>query len=141
MRVPSAARRAWVIVLAAAAVVGCGASEREQVQAKVEQFVKAAASKDYKTICDQVLAPSLLERLAAGGIPCEQAMQVGFGRVHNPTLSIGRIIVAGSTASAITLSGARGQEASLQAIELVRTGAGWRISSLGSPVGGSSKGR
>jgi len=131
-------RQAWVLiaVVAGGGLAGCGASERAQVQAKVEQFVRAAAGRDYKTICDQVLAPSLLARLAAGGIPCTEAMQVGLGRVRSPTLSIGRITVSGATASAITLTGARGQEASLQAIELVKTGSGWRITSLGSPVVG-----
>jgi hypothetical protein len=113
---------------------GCGTSARGEVQAKVEQFVKAAAGRDYKTICDQVLAPALLQHLAAGGIGCEQAMQLAFGAVQSPALSIGRITVAGSRASAVTLSTAKGQQASLDAVELIKTGSGWRISSLGSPV-------
>jgi len=104
------------------------------VQSKVEQFAKAAAARDYKTICDQVLAPALLARLAAAGIPCPQAIQLGLRRVKNPTLSIGRVTVSGNNASVITLTSARGQLASLQSIQLVKTGAGWRISSLGSPV-------
>ncbi len=126
--------RALVIVTTACALGGCGTSARDQVKAKVEQFVKAAASKDYKTICAQVLAPSLLARLAAGGVPCEQAMQIGLGGVQNPTLSIGRITVSDRSASALTLTTARGQQTSLEAIELVKTSAGWRISSLGSAV-------
>ena len=119
---------------AAAALTGCGTSERDDVQAKVQQFVHAAADRDYKTICGQVLAPSLLEHLAAGGVGCEQAMQIALGRVQSPTLSIGRVTISGSTASVITLTAARGQEASLDAIQLVKTGQGWRITSLGSPV-------
>jgi hypothetical protein len=123
-----------VILGAACALSGCGASERDDVQAKVEQFAKAAAGKDYKTICTQVLAASLLEHLAAGGVPCEQAMQLALSAVHSPTLSIGRVTISGSTASVITLTAAHGQEASLDAIDLVKTGQGWRITSLGSPV-------
>ena len=125
-------------LVAVGAVAGCGTSEREQVQAKVQQFVKAAASKDYKTICDQVLAPSLLERMTAAGINCQQAMQIALGGVQRPSLAIGRISVNGSSASAITLSNARGQLASLDAIQLIRTSAGWRVSGLGSPVAPSS---
>jgi hypothetical protein len=123
-----------VPILAACALAGCGTSERDQVQAKVQQFVTAASGRDYKTICEQVLAPSLLARLAAGGISCEQAMQIAFGSVQSPTLSIGRVTVSGQTASVITLTAARGQVASLDAIELVKTAQGWRVSALGSPV-------
>ncbi len=115
---------------------GCGGvSQQDQVRAKIAQFVSAAASRDYATICDQVLAPSLLTRLAAGGISCPQAMQIGFGGVSRPTLSIGKITVSGSRAAVITLSTAQGQPASLDTVELIKTGQGWRIASLGgSPV-------
>ena|SRR5437763_79708 len=126
--------RVSVLVAATCLIGGCGTSERQQVQSKVEQFAKAAASKDYKTICQQVLAPVLLDRLAAGGIRCEQAMRIALASVKAPSLSIGRITVKGSQASVITLTAAAGQQASLDAIELVKTGAGWRISSLGAPV-------
>ena len=115
-------------------LAGCGTSDRDDVQAKVQQFLHATAAKDAKTLCDQGLAPSLLERLATGGITCRQAMQIFVGNVQNPTLSIGRIDISGQTARAITLTSARGQEGSLDAIQLIKTDHGWRISSLGSPV-------
>jgi len=121
-------------VALACAPAGCGTSDRDQVRAKVEQFARAAAAKDYKTICEQVLAPSLLAHLSAGGIGCEQAMKIGLGPVHNPTVAIGKVTIHGSHASVLAISSAYGQEASLQAIELIKTGAGWRITSLGSPV-------
>jgi hypothetical protein len=134
-------------LLAGGLLGGCGASESAQVQAKVEQFVRAASIKDYATICNKVLAPPLLEHLSAGGISCEQAMAIALASVQQPSLSIGRIVVKGSRASVITLTMARGQQASLDAIELVKTAGGWRIASLGSPVvpgagagGGSGQG-
>ncbi len=46
---------------------GCGVSAHEQVQAKVQQFAHATASRDYTTLCHQVLAPALVERLTAAG--------------------------------------------------------------------------
>jgi hypothetical protein len=64
---------------------------------------------------------------------------IALSGVRNPTLSIGRITVNGQRASAITLTGATGQQASLDAIELVKTGQGWRVASLGSPLA-TSKG-
>jgi hypothetical protein len=123
-----------VIVATALALTACGTSDRDQVRDKVDQFVTAAAHKDYRTICRAVLAPTLLGKLAEAGITCEQAMQVALGGVQQPTLSIGKITVSGSSASVIVLSGAQGQQASLETIQLVRTGEGWRISALASPL-------
>jgi hypothetical protein len=121
-------------VAVAGALGGCGGpSQQDQVRSKVEQFVSAAAGRDYATICNQVLAPSLLIRLAVGGISCPQAMQIGFGGVTRPTLSIGKITVSGSHAAVIALSTAQGQQASIDTVELTKTGQGWRIASLGGP--------
>ncbi len=121
------------ICACALAVAGCGASAHDQVQAKVSQFLSAIASHDYKTLCTQVLAPTLLTRLAGGGIKCEDAMRISLQSVHDPILSVGRITVSGSTAQAITLSGARGQKGAFESINLTDTSDGWRISSLATP--------
>jgi hypothetical protein len=119
------------IVTVAVGFSGCGQSERDQVEAKVQQFEQAVLHKDYRTICDQVLAPALLDHLAAGGVTCDQAMQVGLHSVQNPTLSIAQITVRGANATAITLTGARGEPLAIDAIELIKTDSGWRIASLG----------
>jgi hypothetical protein len=123
-------------IAAAALAGGCGTSvsTRDQVRAKVEQFGASVANKDYKTLCTQVLAPSLVKHLSAAGLTCEQAMQVGLAGVQNPTLSIAKVTIHGHNASAVTLTGAKGQTASLSAIELVQTKDGWRVTSLGSVV-------
>jgi hypothetical protein len=124
-------------ILAPAATLvlaGCGQSAREQVHAKVEEFVAAVAHKDYKTLCDDVFAQVLLVDLREGGLKCTQAMQIALTRVHAPSLAIGRITVKGNTAKAVTLSTAKGQEAALTALELIRTSGGWRVTSLGSPL-------
>jgi hypothetical protein len=118
---------------AAAALAGCGASAHDQVQSKVSQFLTAISAHDYRTLCTQVLSPSLLARLKNGGISCEQAMRISLSGVHDPILSVGRITVNGSTAQAITLSGARGQRGAFESINLIDTGHGWRISSLAAP--------
>ncbi len=107
----------------------------------MHQFLNATARRDYQTLCGQVFAPSLLERLAAGGISCEQALQIALAGVRNPVLSVGRITIRGSNASAITLTGARGEEGSVDSIGLVKTASGWRVASLGSPVTGQPSGK
>ena len=123
-----------VAALATVALAGCGTSERDQVQAKVDQFIKATEHHDYVTLCQQVLAPSLLAHLTAYGIKCEQAMAIGLKSVTDTNLAIGSITITGNRASVTTIATANGQEASLTAIVLTDTGNGWRISSLGTPV-------
>jgi hypothetical protein len=116
------------MVLASAAVLaGCGASAKDEVREKVEQYVHAEATGDAKTLCEQVLAPSLLARLAGAGLKCEQAMQIHLKSVHDPFLSIGRVTVNGKNASVLALTGARCEQAGIYAINLVNTSGGWRI--------------
>jgi hypothetical protein len=129
-------RRGIAVLLAAAACAlgGCGASTSDQVKAKVQQFAQSVAAKDARTLCNAVLAPTLLEHFAEVGIPCVKAMQIFLRSVHSPTLAVGRVVVNGGKAEALTLSGARGQIGSLSAVELVDTQNGWRVSGLGSPL-------
>jgi hypothetical protein len=124
--------RFFRLLLAAAAVslAACGSNPRDQVKSKVLELGQAAASHDYRRICEDVLAPALILRLRAYGISCERAMRIAFSSVRNPAISIGAVTVKGSTASVITLSMAAGQRASLQTIALIKTARGWRISSL-----------
>jgi hypothetical protein len=123
-----------MIFLGVALAVGGCADERTQIKAKVQQLATASAHKDYTQLCRDVLAPSLVERLQTYSISCERAMQIALSNVRNPTLSVGRITVHGRLATAITLSVAHGQQASLEAVELIHTSHGWRISALGSPL-------
>jgi hypothetical protein len=134
MRPRRSAQLTAAAALAAVALAGCGTSERDQVQAKVDQFIKATSRHDYATLCTQVLAPSLLSHLTAYGIKCEQAMAIGLKNVTDPNLAIGSITITGSKASVTTITTAKGQEASLTAIVLTNTAKGWRVSSLGTPV-------
>jgi hypothetical protein len=122
------------LAIAACALGGCGTSTSDQVKAKVAQFAHAMATRDGRTLCDQVLAPSLLVRFASVGLPCIKAMQIFLRSVHDPTLAVGRVVITGGKAEAITLSGARGQLGSLSALELVNTSNGWRVSGLGSSL-------
>jgi len=126
--------RVLACACAACALAGCGTSESQQVQSKVEQFVRAVATRDSKTLCDQVFAPVLLNHFAAVGLPCGRAMQTFLRTVHDPTLAVGRVVIDGNKAEAITLSGARHQLGALDAVELVDTDNGWRVSGLGSPL-------
>lgn len=117
----------------ALALAGCGASPHQEVEAKVQQFAHATAARDYATLCDEVLAPSLVTHLTAAGLSCHQAMKLFVSSVANPTISVSRVSVDGDTASAVVLARASGQPSSREQIELVRTAHGWRLASLASP--------
>ncbi len=127
-------------LLAAGAVAGCGSSDADQVHAKVEQFVQAVGSHDAKTVCQQVLAPSLADRFVSEGLTCERGMQIFFKSVQHPTLSVGRITISRGTASALVLTGAHGQQLAVAQLYLVKTSAGWRISSESSEAPGKPAG-
>jgi hypothetical protein len=115
-------------------VGGCGASPADQVRTEVQQLAQAAAHHSYATICQQILDPSLVSRLVANGLPCIEAMRLAFSHVHDPVVSVGKVIVRGPRAWAYTLTSARGQRATLAVVELRNTAQGWRITSLASPL-------
>jgi hypothetical protein len=125
--------RGLVLLLASGALAGCGASSDQQVQAKLQQFARAVATHDAGTLCHQVLAPALVQRFSDAGLACEQAMQTYFQSVSDPTLSISKVKVNGSTASAVVLAGAHGQQSTLESVNLVSTSQGWRLASLATP--------
>ncbi|HEY5429873.1 MAG TPA: hypothetical protein VIK04_12205 [Solirubrobacteraceae bacterium] len=125
--------RALALIGIAYAVAGCGASAAEQVQAKLQQFAHAVAAKDAPTLCRQVLAPALVNRLEGAGITCNQAMETFLSSVTDPTMSVSKVHVKGSSASAVVLTDARGQPAAIESINLTSTTKGWRLTSLASP--------
>jgi hypothetical protein len=115
-------------------LAGCGSSPTQQVRAKVQQFAVAVAHRDAKTICTEIFSPSLVKRFASTGLGCRRGLDIFFAGLHHPTLAVGRVTVHGSKASAMTLSGASGQTASLRPVELVHTSGGWRIAAVGAPT-------
>src|SRR6201996_6180062 len=109
------------------ALTGCGASASDEVQAKLQQFAHAVATRDAATLCRQGLAPTLVDRLTAAGLTCDQAMRTFVSSVNDPTISVSKVRVKGSRASAVVLAGAKGQPASLESVALVNTKNGWRL--------------
>jgi hypothetical protein len=118
----------------AAGLAGCGGNESDLVKAKVREFARATAAHAYERICHDVLAPALLSDMAKGGIGCTQALSIGLRDVSSPRLAIGSVTISGNDATVLTISQARGQKTVLTSLKLVRTGGGWRISALGSPL-------
>jgi hypothetical protein len=124
----------WIVLIGVAyALAGCGASASDQVQAKLQQFAHAVASRDTDTLCSQVLAPDLVGHITAAGLSCQQAMHVFVSSVTDPSLSVSKVHVKGSSASAVVLARAKGQQASVESVQLTNTKHGWRLTSLASP--------
>ena len=125
--------RGLALLGAAGALAGCGASADQQVQAKLQQFAHAVADHDAGAICRQVLAPALVQRITAAGLDCQQAMQTYVQSVSDPTLSVSKVSVHGSTASAVVQAGAQAQQAAVESVQLINTKNGWRLESLAAP--------
>jgi hypothetical protein len=127
---------AVVVLAAVAGLAGCGKSEpsdEQQVRTTLTAFSRATADKDYQALCDRLLAPALIADLKKIGLPCEIALQQGLGDVRQPRLIVGDVTVKGKSAVAEVRTSAEGQAPSKDTVELVRTDAGWRISSLATP--------
>jgi hypothetical protein len=120
--------------LALLILAGCGEqgpTPEEQVRSTVSEFGRATAAKDYRALCDRILAPSLIEEVESIGLPCEAALRQGLGDVEDPRLTIGRIEIRDDEASAEIRTSAAGEEPSQDTLRLVNLDGVWKISSLG----------
>ena len=125
--------RGIALLCSAYVLAGCGASAHQQVEAKVQEFARATANRNYAALCSDVLAPALVAHLTAAGLSCEQAMRIFVSSVQNPSINVSKVTVHGSSASAVVLASATGQRAAIESIELIDTKHGWRLASLASP--------
>jgi hypothetical protein len=125
--------RGIALLCSAYVLAGCGATAHQQVEAKVQEFARATANRNYAALCNDVLAPALVAHLTAAGLSCEQAMRVFVSSVQNPSISVSKVTVHGSSASAVVLASATGQPGAIESIELIDTNHGWRLASLASP--------
>ena len=113
---------------------GCGADQSQLVEAKLQQYAHAVAGRDAATLCRQVLAPQLIAILQQQtGLSCRQAMTTYVDSVNQPTLSVSKVTVHGTRATAVVLAGARSQTAALGTIHLTRGSGGWRVAALTRP--------
>ena len=131
------ATRPLLPVLVTCALTACGGdrqSDEQQVRATLAEFERATAARDYRALCERVLAPQLIRSVTEVGLTCELALEKGFEGVEDPHLTIGTIAVDEDSATAEVRTSAAGQAPSQDTLELVRLGDGWRIASL---VGGS----
>jgi hypothetical protein len=128
-------RRRIALAVAAMAPVlaGCGSSgptDEQLVARTVTAFGRATAAKDYRSLCERILAPSLIEQLTQIGLPCEQALAKGLGSVRSPSLTLGAVTVEGDTATAEVRTRAADQAPSRDTLRLEKVRGAWRVASL-----------
>ena len=118
-------------LLVLAACGDAGPTPEEQVRATVGDFGRATAAKDYRKLCEDILAPQLVDKVTEVGLPCETALRQGLGRVKDPHLTIGRVQVDDDHASAEVRTSAAGEPPSKDTLKLVKVNGTWKIASLG----------
>lgn len=102
----------------------------KEVRETLDRYAAATRDKDYQTLCDDLYASELVERIRAAGLPCEVALRTGLENRRNPQLQVSRVEVSGNTANARVRSTAGGEVPSVDTVTLVKEGDGWRVSSL-----------
>jgi ketosteroid isomerase-like protein len=118
----------------ALALAGCGGDDgpapEDEVRGAMAGFARATAERDVQALCDRVLSRGLVARVEQAGLPCEQAMRIGLQEVRRPTLEVLDVRVEGDRARARVRTGAQGQAASEDTVQLVREDGRWRVASL-----------
>lgn len=124
---------ALVVPAAVLALAGCGSggpTDEQLVARTVTAFGRATAAKDYRALCQEILAPSLIEEVTAIGLPCEQALERGLGGVRSPRLTLGAVTVEGDKATAEVRTAAANQAPSRDTLQLQKVRGAWRVASL-----------
>jgi putative lumazine-binding protein len=122
-----------VVVIVAVVVLKPGPNDDEAVSKTLESYAAATRDKDYQTICDDLYAKDLVERVRAAGLPCEVALRTGLEDRQNPRLQVLGVEVNGDQALARVRSTAGGEVPSTDLVRLVKEDGEWRVASLSEP--------
>ena len=121
-----------VLLVAAAALAGCGTDDESAVRDTLESYTESIAAKDYQTLCDELLAQDLIDNLKRLNAPCETALQRALRDVERPTIAIRSVKIDGDSATAVARSDAANQEPSVDTIGLVKEDGEWKVVALSS---------
>jgi ketosteroid isomerase-like protein len=120
----------FAIAMVVLAIVSWSTNDEDRVRGSVEKFAAAIESRDYKTVCEDLLADDLLDKLQRGQIPCERFFQGTAGQVQDPRLKIQNVVVVDDRARAAIVTEAKGQTPSSDVLSLQKQDGSWRISEL-----------
>lgn len=118
------------IAMAVLAIRSWTTDETDRARASVERLAAAVDARDYRTICRDILSTELQDKLQAVDLPCERAMEQGFGGVQRPRLTVENVVVIDDRARAAVRTDAVGQQPSADVLSLEKTDGEWRITAL-----------
>ena len=102
----------------------------DEVRDTLDRYAAATREKDYQSLCDDLYASELVDRIRAAGLPCEVALRTGLEDRQNPQLQVLSVEVTGDTANARVRSTAAGEVPSVDTVGLVKEDDDWRVASL-----------
>jgi hypothetical protein len=126
------------LVAAALGVAGCTSSTGSTsgkfsgAQAEVAQVVadlaKDGKRKDAQNICSDILARELVDKLNQAGTSCGQEMDKAISDADDFDLSVQKVTINGSSATAVVRRGKDGPSATFR---FVREGGKWKATDFG----------
>jgi hypothetical protein len=122
-----------VAIVGAVLVLRPGPNDDDEVAKTLDSYAAATRDKDYQTICDNLYAKDLVDRVRAAGLPCEVALRTGLGARQNPQLEVLGVEVNGDQALARVRSTAIAEPTSTDVVRLIKEDGDWRIASLSEP--------
>ncbi|MGH2941849.1 MAG: hypothetical protein ACRDLN_03600, partial [Solirubrobacteraceae bacterium] len=116
-------------VTVAALSNAAGGKERE-VLSVLTRYERAVQKKDYQTLCGEMYAADLVDKIRRAGLPCEVALRTGMENRKNPRLEVLSIDVSGDRAVAKVRSTAQGGRSSTDDWRLVHERGAWRLAAV-----------
>jgi hypothetical protein len=119
-----------VVIIVLVLALRPGPDADKEVRATLDRYAQATRDKDYQTLCDDLYASDLIDRIRSAGLPCEVALRTGLQDRRNPQLKVLGVEVSGDQALVRTRTTALGEPPSVDTIRLVRQDGDWRVASL-----------
>jgi hypothetical protein len=129
-----------VVIVVLVLALRPGPDADKEVRATLDRYAQATRDKDYQTLCDDLYASDLIDRIRSAGLPCEVALRTGLQDRRNPQLKVLGVEVSGDQALVRTRTTAVGEPPSVDTIRLVRQRGDWRVASLSVPGAKLSQG-
>jgi hypothetical protein len=95
----------------------------------IGEIAKAAPRANGKSICDNLLAPSLARQVASGGTDCPTEVTKALRDASDTRLDVKAVTVSGSTAQAKVQRAKNGPTSTFSLAK--DAGGGWRLTSFG----------
>jgi hypothetical protein len=131
-RTPMTAALVLTLALAGCSTAGSSSSKFSGAQGDVAKVVsdlaQAGQRKDAQKICTQIIAQSLVRQIGAAGTTCQAEMKKAIDDADDFDLTVQRVNVHGSQATAVVKRGKTGPTATFK---FVRQQGSWRATSFG----------